>query len=115
MNNLKIVGKTIFLNISVPVEIGQIKLDHVYQISVYKAKEEGKILYDIDDIDNQNVIYMGMKVEGYKGFKKLREFHNELGINLDELIKEKASKQLTPDELEKWLNDNYKDSFGELR
>jgi hypothetical protein len=115
MKKFKVTSKTIFLNISVPVEIGQIKLDHVYQISVYKAKEEGKILYDIDDMDNQNVFYMGMEVEGYKGFRKLREFHNELGIDLDKIITEKASKQLTPDELEKWLNDNYKDSFGELR
>lgn len=115
MKKFKVVGKTIFLNIAVPVEVGQIKLDHVYQISVYKAKEEGKILYDIDDMDNQNVTYMGMKVEGYQGFKKLREFHKELGIDLDKIIIEKASNKLTPDELEKWLNDNYKDSFGELR
>jgi hypothetical protein len=115
MKNFKVTGKTIFLNISVPVEIGQIKLDNTYQISVYRAKEKGKILYDIDDIDYQNVFYMGMKVEGYQGFKNLREFHSGLGIDLDKLVREEASKQLTPDELERWLNDNYKDSFGEIK
>jgi hypothetical protein len=115
MKNFKITGKTIFLNVSVPVEIGQIKLDSVYQISVYRAKEKGKVLYDIDDVDYQNVFYMGMKVEGYQGFRKLREFHWGLGIDLDELVREEASKQLTPDELERWLNDTYKDSFVELR
>jgi hypothetical protein len=114
MKNFKVVGKTIFLNISVPVEIGQIKLDHIYQISVYRAKEKGKVLYDIDDVDYQNISYMGMKVEGYQGFRKLREFHKELGIDLDQLVREEASKQLTPDELEKFVNDNYKDSFKEL-
>jgi hypothetical protein len=57
---------------------------------------------------------MGMKVEGYQGFRKLREFHKELGIDLDQLVREEASKQLTPDELEKFVNDNYKDSFKEL-
>lgn len=116
MKKFKVTSKTIFLNISVPVEIGQIKLDHIYQLSIYKAKEEGKILYDIDDVDYQNVTYMGMEVDsGYKGFSKLREFHKELGIDLDKLVREKASKQLTPDELERWIIDNYKDSFGELR
>ena len=115
MKNFKITGKTIFLNVSVPVEIGQIKLDNVYQISVYRAKEKGKVLYDIDDADYQNVFYMGMKVEGYQGFRKLREFHSGLGIDLDKLVREEASKQLTPDELERWLNDTYKDSFVELR
>jgi hypothetical protein len=115
MKNFKVTGKTIFLNVSVPVEIGQIKLDHIYQISVYRAKEKGKVLYDIDDVDYQNISYMGMKVEGYQGFRKLREFHKELGIDLDQLVREEASKQLTPDELERWLNDTYKDSFGEIR
>ena len=27
--------------------------------------------YDIDDIDYQNVTYMGMEIDGYKGFSKL--------------------------------------------
>jgi uncharacterized membrane protein len=115
MKKLKVTSKTIFLSISVPVQVGQIKLDSVYQVSIYRAKESNGLLYDIDDVDYQNVTYMGMEVEGYKGFGKLREFHKELGIDIDNEIRKEASEKLDPQELEKWINDNYKDSFGELR
>jgi hypothetical protein len=114
MKNFKVTSKTIFLSISVPVQVGQIKLDNVYQLSIYRAKESNNLLYDIDNIDYQNVTYMGMKVDGYKGFGKLREFHKELGIDIDNEIRKAASEKFDPQELEKWINDNYKDSFEEL-
>jgi hypothetical protein len=113
MKNFKVKSKTIFVQIAVPVEIGQIKLDNVYQISIYQGTTN-KIHYDIDDFDYQNVIYMGMEIDGYKGFKKLREFHTELGIDIDKLITVAASEKLDPQDLEKWVNDNYKDSFNEV-
>jgi len=111
MKNFKLVSKTIFVQISVPVEIGQIKLDNLYQISIFQGKTKDKIHYEIDDVDYQNVVYMGMEIDGYKGFTKLREFHKELGIDLDKLITAEASGKLDPQELEKWVNDNFKDSF----
>jgi hypothetical protein len=115
MTNFKVTGKTIFLNISVPVQVGPIRLNNIYQVSVYKSKEIGKILYDIDDIDYQNVTYMEMKVDGYNGFDKLRKFHKELGIDIDSEIRKEASEKFDPQELEKWITDNYKDSFEELK
>ena len=114
MKNFKVTNKTIFLSISVPVQVGQIKLNNIYQLSIYRAKESNGLLYDIDDVDYQNVTYMGMKVDGYSGFGKLREFHKELGIDIDNEIKKAASEKFDPQELEKWINDNYKDSFEEL-
>jgi hypothetical protein len=114
MKNFKVTSKTIYLNISVPVTVGQIKLDNIYSLSIYKGLTDNKIHYDIDDIDYQNVTYMGMEVGGYKGFGKLREFHKELGIDIDNEIRKVASEKLDPQELEKFVNDNYKDSFKEL-
>jgi len=114
MKNFKVVGKTIFVNILVPVEIGQIKLDAVYQVSLYQSKKEGEILYDIDDIDYQNITYMGMEVDGYNGYSKLKEFHKELGIDLNDIINKEASSKFSPEDLEKWVNKTYKNTFSEV-
>jgi hypothetical protein len=111
MKNFRVHSKTIFVQIAVPVEIGQIKLDNVYQISIYQGKDKDKIHFDIDDMDYQNVFYMGMEIDGYKAFSKLREFHKELGIDIDKLITEESSDKLDPQELEKWVNEEFKDSF----
>jgi hypothetical protein len=114
MKNFKVTSKTILVGIAVPVEVGQIKLDNIYQISIYKGSTDNKMHYDIDDIDYQNVTYMGMEIDGYKGFNKLKEFHKELGIDLSDLIMKAASEKLDAQDLEKWINDNFKDSFKEL-
>ena len=114
MKNFKVTSQTILIGIAVPVEVGQIKLDNIYQISVYKGGDDNKMHYDIDDIDYQNVTYMGMEIDGYKGFNKLKDFHTELGIDIDKLITVAASEKLDPQELEKWINDNFKDSFKEV-
>lgn len=114
MKNFKVTSKTILVGIEVPVEVGQIKLNNIYQISIYKGRADSKMHYDIDDIDYQDVTYMGMEIDGYKGFSKLKEFHKELGIDLSDLINKAASEKLDPQDLEKWINDNFKDSFKEL-
>jgi hypothetical protein len=111
MKNFKVVSKNMFVQIAVPVEIGQIKLDIVYQLCIYPSKIKGKLEFESDLMDYENVIYMGMEIDGYKGFRKLKEFHTELGIDLDKLITVAASEKLDPQELEKWVNDNFKDKF----
>jgi len=114
MKNFKVTSKTILVGIAVPIEVGQIKLDNIYQIAIYKGIADNKMHYDIDDIDYQNVTYMGMEIDGYKGFAKLKEFHKELGIDLSNLIMIAASEKLDAQDLEKWVNDNFKESFKEL-
>ena len=114
MKNFKVTSKTILVGIAVPIEVGQIKLDNIYQLSIYKGSTDNKMHYDIDDIDYQNVTYMGMEIDGYKGFTKLKEFHKELGIDLSDLIMKAASEKLDAQDLEKWISDNFKDSFKEL-
>ena len=114
MKNFKVTSKTILVGIAVPVVIGQIKLDSIYQISIYQGVTDGKIHYDIDDIDYQNVTYMGMEIDGYKGFSKLKDFHKELGIDLSDLIMKASSEKLDPQDLEKWIMDNFKYSFKEV-
>ena len=113
MKNFRVESKRILVGIAVPVEIGQIKLDVVYQLCIFPSKVLGKLEYDMDLMDYENVTYMGMEVEGYKGFNKLKDFHLELGIDLNKLLNE-ASEKLDPQDLEKWVNDNFKDSFKEL-
>ena len=114
MNKFKVTSKTILVGITVPVEVGQIKLDNVYQISIYQGITDRKIHYNINNINYQNVTYMGMEIDGYNGFAKLKEFHKELGIDLSDLIMKEASEKLDAQDLEKWVNDNFKESFKEL-
>ena len=54
MKNFKVLSKTIFVSISVPVTVGQIKLNNIYQLSIYKGLNDNKIHYDIDDIDRKS-------------------------------------------------------------
>ena len=42
-------------------------------------------------------------------------FKEKLGIDIDSEIRKEASEKFDPQELEKWITDNYKDSFEELK
>ena len=112
MKNFKVLSKTIFVSISVPVTVGQIKLNNIYQLSIYKGLNDNKIHYDIDDIDYQDVTYMGMEIDGFKGFNRLREFHKGLGIDIDKEIEKVSSEKLSPNELDEWIEENFRDSFN---
>lgn len=48
--------------------------------------DEGEILNDFELIDYEDITYLGMPIEGYKGVNKLRTQLKEWGINFDEMV-----------------------------
>ena len=55
---------------------------------------------------------MGMEIDGFKGFNRLREFHKGLGIDIDKEIEKVSSEKLSPNELDEWIEENFRDSFN---
>ena len=89
MKNLVKVERVSFMvNFNLDLEVGQVKATAVTQAFIY-INNEGKLDGDFDLADYENITYMDMPIEGYAGFKKLKEFHTNLGIDIDKLLEEK--------------------------
>jgi predicted oxidoreductase len=97
MVKIKVTSKTLMVNLEFPIEVGQVKLDAVCQAFISQDQDTGELDGDFDFIDYNNVTYMGMSISDYGGVKKLKAFHNELGINLDALINNEYNKVMTSD------------------
>jgi hypothetical protein len=113
MKKIKVVSKTLMVNLEFPIEVGQVKMTAVCQAFVYKDKESGKMLGDFDFSDYRNTTYMDMPVDGYNGVKKLKEFHKELGIDLDILINKEFNKTMT-DEFQKVFISTFDETIFKL-
>ena len=88
---MKIKSQTLMVNISnnVVFEKAGISLKVIHQVIIYEG-DEGEILNDFELIDYENVTYLGMPVEGYKGVNKLRTQLKEWGINFDEMVEKEV-------------------------
>jgi len=103
---IRVLSKTLMVQLGVPVEVGPIKLTNVFQVSIYHSSSNG-IEFDIDDYDYQDITYMGMKIESdYKSFSKFKEFHMGIGIDLNKLINDEAARIFPPEMMTKWIEDN---------
>lgn len=103
---IRVLSKTLMVQLGVPVEVGPIKLTNVFQVSIYHSSSNG-IEFDIDDYDYQDITYMGMKVDSdYKSFNKFKDFHKEMGIDLVKLITDESARILSPEMMTKWVEDN---------
>ena len=100
MIKIKVTSKTLMVNLEFPIEVGQVKLNAVCQAYIYQDPESGELEGNFEFMDYSDTTYMGMKIDGYEGVKKLKTFHKELGINLDVLIDKEFSKVMT-DEFQK--------------
>jgi hypothetical protein len=100
-----VLSKTLMVQLGIPVEVGQVKTVSVLQLSIYHSEGNG-LEFDIDDIDYRGTTYMGMAVDGYHGFKKLREFHKEMGIDIDLLINQEVTRICPPEMISKWIEEN---------
>jgi hypothetical protein len=99
---VKVTHKTLMMSLEFPLEVGQVKMDAECQVFVYKDRESGYLTGDFDFMDYKNTTYMGMAIDGYKGMQKLRDFHTELGIDLQKLIN---------DEFYKIINEEFQADF----
>jgi lipopolysaccharide export system protein LptA len=84
---MKIKSQTLMVNISnnVVFEKAGISLKAIHQVIIYEG-DEGEILNDFELIDYENVTYLGMPIEGYKGVDKLRTQLKGWGIDFDEMV-----------------------------
>jgi len=78
-------NKTVMVTLKVNFEIGSLKGVSIFQTFLHRNNKEEKISWDIEYIDDVDLIYMGMEVTDRK---KLWNFHSEMGIELNnEIIK----------------------------
>jgi hypothetical protein len=95
MTRIKVTQKTLMVNLEFPIEVGQVKLDAVCQAFISQDEDTGELEGDFDFMDYSNITYMGMHVDDYKGILKLKEFHKDLGIDLEKLIDDEFDKVMT--------------------
>jgi len=102
-NLIKITNKSVLVNFEFPITVGQVKLDAVCQVNIYKAYKDNKISADFEFMDQINETYMDMPVEGFGAWKKLREFHTGFGIDLCALVTKEFYKVVTSEFKEEFL------------
>lgn len=100
--NYSIESKSMFLTVSVPVEVGQIKATIQNQLIVFITKDY-TLGCDIDNfVDIENITYSGVKIErGHEQWNKIKEFHNSIGIDLSDLMIKEVDKVLTKETCDK--------------
>ena len=99
---MKILHKTLMVNISHTVELGTIKADLVAQVSI--DQEDMSEDFDLDFVDVINQSYMGIPITDYNDWDKFCKYHKELGIDLNKALNEEFNKVFTKDKVLKLIN-----------
>ena len=89
---MKVTSNLLMSNVEFPVQIGGLKLTVIHQLCIYKGKH-GEASWEAEIIDHSDITYMGVPIESnYTNWKKFTNFHKEMGIDFDKLIREEANK-----------------------
>jgi len=99
---MKILHKTLMVNIIHTVELGTIKADLVAQVSI--DPEDMSEDFDLDFADIINQSYMGIPITDSYNWYKFCKYHKELGIDLNTLLDEEFNKVFTKDKVLKLIN-----------
>jgi hypothetical protein len=96
MNNIKIESRTELINLSVPVEVGALKVNLIAQVIVC-GKE--KAIDIIEFIDIENGTYNGVKISDWKKFVNMNkewgmDYDTILDEKFDEIFEEKVVKEI---------------------
>jgi hypothetical protein len=95
---MKITRKTLHVTIEHDVVLGHngaIEATIEHQAFIYEHSD-GYIDMDVEFADVMNVKFMGMSIGSkYDDYKKFKESMKQFGINVDELMDEKASSLIT--------------------
>jgi hypothetical protein len=97
---MKIIDRTMFINIEIPVEILSLKVKAVVQLIVFNRGNGKETETDFVDIDEPT--HLGVKIDNWKDYK---DFHKKMGINLNELIENEFSKSLTKEVIDGLIKD----------
>jgi hypothetical protein len=100
---MKITGKTLQVSFEHTVKVGNndaIEATLTHMAWLFENKD-GSVGYDLDFCDVENVKFLGIPIEsGYQGYKKFKTQMLELGIDVDKLMNEAASKLITDEDIE---------------
>lgn len=103
---IQVVSKTLMVQLGIPVEIGPIKTTSILQLFIYYTPSNG-IEFNVDEYDLKDTTYMGMEIsDDYKSFNKLRDFHKEMGVDLDKLISDETHRLCSSEMIAKWVEEN---------
>ena len=103
-NKVQLLNRMMQVQFIFPITVGQIKLDAIGQVYITKNSKTNKLEGEFEFIDQENETYMGLPVKGHSAWTKLREFHNDLGININQLINEEFDKIVDEDFKKDFLN-----------
>jgi len=99
---MRITSKTFQVSFEHDVKVGNndaIEATLVHQIFLYENKD-GSISYDLEFVDVDKVKFLGIPIEsGYQGYKKFKTQMLELGIDVEKLMDEAASKLVTDENI----------------
>ena len=101
MKNFKVANRLIHLSVEVPFQIGQVKGNAIVMVFFDDSRRP-----DIDYSNVEDVTYMDMPIKGYDGWRKLKDFHNELGIDLRQLVHDHTEKIMTKSVIEQIMDEN---------
>ena len=77
---------SLFMNVAIPVKVGPLKLNALYQMVLYETKE-GIISHDFECLDYEDAEYMGVKMEpDYEAWQTFIKYHKSMGIDFNQLI-----------------------------
>ena len=93
-------GKLAFINVQIPVLLGNISAKPLYQLIIVEDGENpGKMIVDnLEQVDILDVVYNNIPVKNYLSFK---EFHKDMGIDLDKEFHKLVLAILTEEECQK--------------
>jgi hypothetical protein len=101
---MKITSKTLMISFEHDVTVGNnnaIEATLMHQVWLYENKD-GSIGHDLEFIDVDNVKFLGIPIEGgYQGYKKFKTQMKELGVDVEKLMDEAASKLITDEDVDK--------------
>ena len=79
---MKVVNSCLFVNVQNEIVCGDgsFKTTVEHQIIVSDAGA------DVEFVDQSNITFMGMPIEGYKAFKQFKEKMSEMGVDIEKMI-----------------------------
>lgn len=109
--------KQVEFGFKIPIQIGEIKTNELVLVRVYSqtpTEDKPKTYsWETEHYETENITYMGMDINGYENFKKLKEFHKTLGIDIQLLISKKLNEVLNDTNIDEIIKHLGFDKFYE--
>jgi len=78
---MNITSKLVMLNIEEKIKVGSLELNIIAQVCI---PDSG--LVEVDLMDETEISYMGVPIDGYDNWRKFKAFHLEMGVDYNKTI-----------------------------